>query len=282
MARHRFTIMGCGASPGVPRINGDWGACDPREVKNLRTRCSALIERFGDGPEPTRVVIDTGPDLRMQLLAAGVTSIDGVVYTHAHADHVHGIDDLRAFWMNAQRRVPVYCDDMTYQRLAAGFGYCFSTPPGSAYPPFLDRHDLTPGTFLTITGPGGPIHLLPYRQIHGDIDSIGFRIGGLAYSCDVSDIPDESVGLLAELDIWIVDALRLRPHPSHLSLDEALGWIDRIGPRRAVLTHMTSDLDYNALHRDLPAHIEPAYDGMRFELEIPPGRQQRELQARRD
>ncbi|MCW5696574.1 MAG: MBL fold metallo-hydrolase [Bauldia sp.] len=268
MARHRFTIMGCGASPGVPRINGDWGACDPREPKNLRTRCSALIERFGDGREPTRVVIDTGPDLRAQLLAANVTSIDGVVYTHSHADHVHGIDDLRAFWMNAQRRVPVYTDDATQERLDQGFGYCFATPPGSAYPPFLDRHRLTPGVPLTIDGPGGPVSLLPYRQTHGDIESLGFRLGGLAYSCDISDVPEDSLPFLADLDIWIVDALRPRPHPSHLSLDQALDWIDRIKPRRAILTHMTTDLDYNALHRDLPAHIEPAYDGMTFELDI--------------
>lgn len=268
MASLRFTILGCGASPGVPRINGDWGACDPDEPRNRRTRSAALIERFAATDRPTRVVVDTGPDLRAQLIAAKVDAIDGVVYTHAHADHTHGIDDLRAYWMVQRRRVPVYTDDDTQQRLDDGFGYCFASPAGSAYPPFLTRHRITAGTPFRIDGPGGSIDLLPFAQTHGDIVSIGLRVGGIAYSCDFNDVPEQSLPALADLDLWILDALRYRPHPSHCSLEQALGWIATIKPRRAILTHMTNDLDYNELAGSLPDHIRPAYDGIAFEYEL--------------
>lgn len=261
----KVTILGCGSSPGVPRIGNDWGACDPNEPKNRRTRCSILIER-ADGGGVTRVLVDTGPDVRAQLLAAGVNSIDGVVYTHGHADHVHGIDDLRAFWQNTHRLVDVYADASTMARLMQAFGYCFATAPGSFYPPILKHHPIEAGRALTIDGPGGRIALMPFRQIHGDIETLGLRVGGLAYSCDVSDLPDEALTTLAGLDVWIVDALRYKPHPSHFSLDEAVAWIGRVKPRRAVLTHMHIDLDYATLRRDLPAGIEPAFDGMTLEV----------------
>lgn len=267
MARLRFTILGCGASPGTPRINGDWGNCDPAEPRNRRTRCSALFERFGIGDEPTRVLIDSGPDLRAQLLAAGTSRLDAVVYTHAHADHVHGIDDLRSFWMVTRRLLPVYSDDATQKRLNEGFGYCFRTPPGSVYPPFLRRHRIGQGEPIRIDGPGGRITLLPFRQEHGEIHSYGFRAGPVAYSCDISAIPVESLPALDGLDLWVVDALRHRPHPSHLSISQALDWISRIAPRRAVLTHMTNDLDYATLRRDLPPGVEPAFDGMSFDFD---------------
>ncbi|MGD9740208.1 MAG: MBL fold metallo-hydrolase [Bauldia sp.] len=275
MARLRFTILGCGASPGVPRISGDWGACDPSEPRNRRTRCSALIELFGDGERPTRVVIDTGPDLRNQLLAAAVEAIDGVVYTHPHADHVHGIDDLRGYWINdgGRRTVPIYSDDATQQRLEEGFGYCFRAPPGSTYPPFLSRTRITPGVPFTIDGPGGPVAILPFDQIHGDIRSLGLRVGPIAYSCDFNDLPPESVATLGGLDVWILDALRERPHPSHCSVQEALAFVERLKPRRGIFTHMTNELDYRSLHRSLPANVEPAYDGMSFELAVEPASQ---------
>jgi phosphoribosyl 1,2-cyclic phosphate phosphodiesterase len=262
MTRLTATILGCGSSPGVPRIGNDWGECDPNEPKNRRTRCALLVERFGEAKKPTRVLVDTGPDLRPQLLAANVDHLDGVLYTHAHADHLHGIDDLRAFWLRTKRLVDVYADEATETRILDAFGYCFRTPPGGAYPPILRMNRLTAGEPLVIDGPGGPVGVVPFDQVHGDGTSLGFRFGGLAYSCDVSGLSDEAEALLAGLDVWIVDALRRTPHPSHLSLGEALAWIDRLKPKRAVLTHMDTNLDYAALKRELPPGVEPGYDGM--------------------
>jgi len=264
----RFTILGCGASPGVPRINGDWGACDPAEPRNRRTRSAALVELLGDGKRPTRVVIDTGPDLRSQLIAAGVDAIDGVVYTHAHADHVHGIDDLRTFWMVQRQPVQVYTDDATQRRLDDAFGYCFRTQPGSSYPSFLVRNRIEPGTPIKVRGPSGAIALLPFEQTHGDIISVGYRIGPIAYSCDFNDIPEHSLPPLRDLDLWVLDALRHRPHPSHCTMEEAVAWVERITPKRAWLTHMTNDLDYQTLTDTLPDHIRPAYDGLSVDVEI--------------
>jgi phosphoribosyl 1,2-cyclic phosphate phosphodiesterase len=268
MARYRATALGCGSSPGVPRIGNDWGACDPTEPKNRRTRCSLLIERFDEtNAEPTRVLVDTGPDVRSQLLAANVGRIDGVVYTHAHADHIHGIDDLRAFWLNTRTLVPVYSDRPTHGRLMEAFSYCFETPPGSFYQPILRHSLIEAGTAFTIDGPGGPISLMPFRQIHGDIETLGVRVAGLAYSCDVSALPDDALPALSGLDVWIVDALRYTAHPSHFSVSEALEWIERVKPARAILTHMHIDLDYQTLRRELPKSVEPAFDGMQISFD---------------
>ncbi len=267
-ARLRATILGCGASPGVPRIGNDWGSCDPNEPKNRRTRCSLLLERYDGHARPTRVLVDTGPDMRDQLLAADIGFLDAVVYTHAHADHLHGIDDLRAFWLNTRRLLDVYADADTWDRLRQGFGYCFETPAGSSYPPILKYRPLAFGTPLTVNGDGGPLTMMPFRQVHGDTDSVGLHIGGLAYSCDISDLPAESMPHVADLDVWIVDALRYKPHPSHFSLAEAIEWVGRIKPRRALLTHMHVDLDYATMRRELPAGIEPAYDGLTIDLPL--------------
>jgi phosphoribosyl 1,2-cyclic phosphate phosphodiesterase len=267
MAKIRATIMGCGSSPGVPRIGNDWGACDPKEPKNRRTRCSLLIERFADDDhEPTTVIVDTGPDLRLQLLAADVKRVDGVVYTHSHADHLHGIDDLRAFWLSTKQLIEIYADKPTIARLEEGFAYCFRSPESSFYPPILKHREISAGRPFTIGGKGGPIEILPFRQTHGDIESLGLRVGGLAYSCDISDLPAKSVGAVEGLDVWIVDALRYQPHPSHFNVEESLAWIDRVRPRRAILTHMHTALDYRKLKAELPSHVEPAYDGMQIEI----------------
>jgi phosphoribosyl 1,2-cyclic phosphate phosphodiesterase len=264
----RVTILGCGSSPGVPRIGSDWGACDPAEPKNRRLRCSILLERIAADGGVTRVLVDTGPDIRAQLLAAGVGTLDGVVYTHSHADHTHGIDDLRSIVLNMHRLVNVYGDTATLARLNEAFGYCFQTAPGSSYPPILQAHTVTPGTPFAIDGAGGAITVTPFRQIHGDIETLGLRAGALAYSCDVSALPEASLPALADLDVWIVDALRYTPHPSHFSLSETLAWIDRLRPRHAVLTHMHLDLDYQTVRREVPATVEPAYDGLQMTLEI--------------
>lgn len=263
-----ITILGCGSSGGVPRIGGDWGRCDPANKKNRRRRCSILIRRTG-AAGTTTVLVDTSPDLREQMLAADVAAIDGVVYTHEHADHTHGIDELRAFFLRQRRRVPVWADEMTGQMLVTRFGYCFYTSPGSDYPPILDLNRLTADRPISVSGAGGPIELLPFRVNHGSIDALGFRIGNIAYTPDLNGIPDGSRDALSGLDVWIVDALKRSPHPSHFCLAETLQWIERLKPRRAVLTNMHVDLDFDTLVAELPKGVEPAYDGL--ELAFSPG-----------
>ena len=258
---YRFTILGCGSSGGVPRVGNDWGSCDPANPKNRRRRCAALIERIGSGGT-TVVLIDTGPDLREQLLSVRLARLDAVLFTHDHADHTHGIDDLRNIAYRSKQRVPVYVDAETRVSLEGRFGYCFAGKAGPNYPPILQAHDIVAPEPITIAGPGGELRILPVPQLHGDIASLGFRVGGLAYSPDISGLPDASVPMLEGLDLWIVDALRYIPHPSHLTVKQTLAWIERLKPKRAILTHLHVDLDYEKLRRELPAHIEPAYDGM--------------------
>lgn len=266
--RLRFTILGCGSSPGVPRINGDWGACDPANPRNVRLRCAAMVERISTEGGITRVVIDTGPDFRAQMIAAQVSRIDAVVYTHPHADHIHGVDDLRGYALVQRRRIDVYADRGTMERLVQAFGYCFSTPPGSNYPPILEPHLFGHDEVVVIEGEGGPLAFTPLPQVHGDILSVGFRIGPMAYCPDVSAYPERTVERLAGLDLLVIDALQYQRHPSHFSLAEALEWIEALKPARAVLTHMHTPLDYDTVMRETPAHVEPAYDGMVFELDL--------------
>lgn len=264
MARLRFTILGCGSSGGVPRIGGDWGDCDPANPKNRRRRCSLLVERF-QGEGVTRVLIDTTPDMRDQLLDAGVGQLDGVVYTHSHADHTHGIDDLRQIVFNLRHRLPVWADAPTQEALLSRFAYAFVQPAGSPYPPILDLRSIH-GTF-EVTGTGGPISLTPFEVDHGSMAALGFRIGGLAYLPDVVAIPEDAWPLLQGLDLWIVDALRRKPHPTHAHLALALEWIARVRPQRAVITNMHLDMDFATLEGELPAHIRPAHDGMVIEFD---------------
>ena len=264
----RFTILGCGSSGGVPRPALGWGDCDPDNPKNRRRRTSLLVERR-NGSSTTQVLVDTSPDLREQLLATQVDWLDAVLFTHAHADHTHGIDDLRALVIKHRRRVDVYLDEQTAAAMRTKFGYCFQAPAGSDYPPIVTEHRLESGRAVRIHGSAGAITALPFRQEHGDIASLGFRFGALAYSCDLSGLPDESIAALQGLDLWVVDALRYRPHPSHFSVSDALAWIDRIKPRRAILTNLHSDLDFDELCGKLPAHVQPAYDGLTVELAEP-------------
>jgi phosphoribosyl 1,2-cyclic phosphate phosphodiesterase len=262
----RFTILGCGSSPGVPRINGDWGNCDPENPRNRRTRTAAMVERVADDGSTTRVVIDTGPDFRAQMLAANVQRLDAVVYTHPHADHIHGIDDLRGFWLEQRELIDIFADVPTLTRLKQAFGYCFETPPGGSYPPIVRAHLIDAPAPFTVEGAGGDITFEPLPQIHGDIVSLGFRIGRLAYCPDVSDFPPETVERLRRLDLLIIDALQYKTHPSHFSLGEALQWIDRLKPGSAVLTHMHTPLDYETVVAETPDGVEPAYDGMVLEI----------------
>ncbi len=259
MGELRFTILGCGSSGGVPRLGGHWGACDPENPRNTRRRCSMLIERESDGGT-TRVLIDSTPDLRAQLLDAGIGTLDAVAYTHAHADHVHGIDDLRMIVFNMRARLPVWADGDTQNSLYSRFGYAFTQPEDSPYPPILDMHTID-GPF-TVEGAGGAITLTPFKVSHGSIDALGFRVAGLAYLPDVVEIPEPVWPVLEGLDCWVVDALRRTPHPTHAHLDLALEWIARAAPRRAVLTNMHIDMDYATVEAETPEHVTPAYDGM--------------------
>jgi len=259
-----FTILGCGSSGGVPRPALGWGDCNPDNPKNRRRRTSLLVERR-NGAGVTRVLVDTSPDLREQLLDAEVDWLDAVLFTHEHADHTHGIDDLRPLALYKRRRIDVYLDEPTSRAMRARFGYCFETPPGSEYPPILTEHRLEPHRALMIDGAGGPIAVTPFAQTHGDMRTLGFRFGNFAYSCDLNGVAPESLALLRDLDVWILDALRYTPHPSHFSVADALSWIERIKPKRAILTNMHTDLDYEELRASLPPGVEPAYDGMRLD-----------------
>ncbi|MBI3275970.1 MAG: MBL fold metallo-hydrolase [Methylocystis sp.] len=259
------TILGCGSSGGVPRVGQGWGACDPANPKNRRRRCSILASRR-NGAGQTNVLIDTSPDLREQLLDAEVAHLDAILYTHPHADHTHGVDDVRGLAIAGKRRIPAYLDEATSRSLRHKFGYVFETPPGSFYPPLLDERRLHVGRAVTVEGPGGAMEATPFRLDHGDIDSLGFRIDGLAYTPDLRDVPAESVRYLEGLEVWILDALRHRRHGTHLSVAQALEWVERLKPRRAILTDLHADLDYDALASMLPQHVTPAFDGMRIEL----------------
>ena len=261
------TIMGCGSSGGVPRIGGNWGVCDPQNPRNRRRRCSLLLEGWSEGSDqPTRIIVDTGCDLREQLLDANVDRVEAVLYTHEHADHTHGIDDLRVLALINRKRVDVYFSREAANRIVPSFAYCFTAPPDSGYPPILNQNLIEEYEELTVSGPGGDITVLPFLQNHGDIYSLGFRVGGFAYSCDLNGIPETSRAAVSGLDVWVLDALRPDPHPSHLSLSEALELVDEMRPRHAVLTNLHIDLDYAQTDAETPDHVRPAFDGMRIDV----------------
>ncbi|MDX8352427.1 MBL fold metallo-hydrolase [Cognatiyoonia sp. IB215182] len=263
--RIAFRILGCGSSGGVPRLGGLWGACDPDNPKNIRRRCSLLITRTSADGE-TRVLIDTSPDMRSQLLEAGVGTLDAVVYTHSHADHVHGLDDLRMIVFNMRQRLQVWADGDTSNDLLGRFGYAFVQPKGSPYPPILELNAIDGD--IAVEGAGGLITLTPFEVEHGSIEALGFRVGDVAYLPDVSDIPEPAWAQLQNLDCWIVDALRRDPHPTHAHLEQTLEWIAKVQPKQAVLTNMHNDLDYATVAAETPDHIQPAYDGLTLEFPI--------------
>ena len=262
----RFTILGCGSSGGVPRVGGNWGACDPDEPRNFRKRCSLLVQRLSVSGA-TNVLIDTSPDLRVQLLDAGVGVLDAVVYTHEHADHTNGLDDLRIVAMNREGRIPVYASHRAGKSITKRFGYAFEKPPESLHPPFLDLAMIE--THISVDGPGGQITMTPIEVEHGNISAFGFRIGRLAYLPDVSSIPGSAWREFENLDCWIVDALRRRPHPAHSHLGRTLEWIERAAPRQALLTNMHTDLDYETICQETPSNVAAAYDGLRIEYPDP-------------
>lgn len=264
MRELEVVILGCGSSGGVPRGDGDWGDCDPAEPRNRRNRCSMLARLHGpDGV--TSVVIDTSPDFRQQMLMADVSHIDGVLYTHDHADQTHGIDDLRVFAAHARGRIPAWMDEPTHAALTRRFDYIFESQHG--YPAIVEARLLPPhGRRWSVSGQGGDLPVVTFDQAHGPIRSVGYRIGGVVYSSDVSDLDDAALEAVRGADLWILDALRYTPHPTHAHVDKALDWIARAQVKRAVLTNLHIDLDYQRLKRELPANVDVAYDGWRDRL----------------
>ncbi|MCR5875685.1 MBL fold metallo-hydrolase [Phenylobacterium sp. J426] len=263
-------ILGCGSSGGVPRADGEWGACDPRNPKNFRTRCSMLVRRKRPGGEEgaeTTVLVDASPELRIQTARAGVKRVDAVLLTHDHADQVHGLDDVRAFYLRQQARIPCFMDAATQATMKRRFGYIFEGEGG--YPAICDER-LIPahGDDWAVQGPSGPIPVRTFDQDHGGVRSVGYRFGGVAYSSDVVGLDDAAFQALANLDVWIVDTLRYRPHPTHAHLERTLEWVERVRPRRTILTNMHIDLDFDTLAAELPENVEPAYDGLAFEHQL--------------
>lgn len=270
--RLEITILGSGSSGGVPRADGAWGACDPAEPRNRRSRCSLLVRRRADAPgaEETTVLVDTSPDLRLQTAGAGANRLDGVVYTHDHADQAHGIDDVRAFALSSGRRVACYADAPTARTLRARFGYCFTAQ--GLYPAICDLHSLPPlGTDWTIDGPSGPVPVRGFEVDHGAAPAVGFRFGSVGYVPDAVALPEAAFAALSGVEVVILDALRDRPHPTHAHVGLALSWIERLRPARAILTNLHIDLDYAELAARLPTGVEPAYDGLRFEIALGSG-----------
>ena len=254
--------MGCGSSGGVPRPALGWGVCDPNNPKNRRRRTSFLAERrTADGV--TRILVDTSPDLREQLLDANVDWVDAVLFTHEHADHTHGIDDLRGLFINRRKRVPVWLDERVSQIMHARFGYCFAAAPGSEYPPMV-RENRMEAVSARSRSRGREARSPPCPSSRSMATSPRSASASAAWPIPAtsSGLPPDSVTALEGLDVWIIDALRDKPHPSHLSVSEALDWIESLKPKRAILTNLHTDLDYDELRSRLPSHVEPAYDGL--------------------
>ncbi len=262
----KITMLGCGGSGGVPLPDGTpggyWGDCDPAEPRNRRRRVSVLIE--GQAPGQGTLIIDTSPDLREQLLDHPVARMDAVLLTHAHADHVHGIDDLRAYTYRQRGAIPAYMDETTHRSMVRRFDYIFTSSHTESYlyPALLEDRVVVAGTPFEAAG----FEVLPFRQKHGHTHSLGFRIGAFAYSTDASDLDEAAFAALDGVEVWIVDCLRFEPHPTHSHLEKTLGWIERVKPKRAILTHMNQATDYHALAAKCPPGVEPGYDGLTVAL----------------
>ena len=256
----RVTVLGCGASTGVPAIGPNWGQCDPTDPRNRRRRVSLLVETGN-----VAILIDTSPDLREQLIDARVRRLDAVLMTHAHADHLHGIDDLRQLNRIMKAAIPLWAEANTMAQIRRRFGYALEPPPepGQFYRPTLEAHEIS-GPF-TVRG----VPIVPFTQNHGFSTTLGFRIGAMAYSTDVTELDEAAFAAIAGVELWIVDCMRRAPHPTHSHLDKTLGWIERVRPRRAILTHMDQSLDYRTLAAELPEGVEPGQDGLVIDLPEP-------------
>ncbi len=285
----RFTILGCGSSGGVPRLGHDWGDCDPSNIKNQRSRCALLVEKIGKAGS-TLTLIDAGPDFRQQMLNADVKMLDALVLTHEHADHIHGIDDMRQFVnrktveeieirsqdpsfvmsreiyhdMVKQSRLPCFAGLSCYDAMMSRFGYLFEQTPGSLYPPIMHLHKID-GAFF-VEGRGGEIEFIPFAVPHGSIDAFGFRIGDLVYLPDVFDLNDQAFERMQNLEYLIIDCLQFREHGTHANFDKTMGWIDELKPKKAILTNLHTVMDYQKLDAMTPKNVTPAFDGMVLEI----------------
>ena len=269
MSRLEITILGSGSSAGVPRADGEWGVCDPAEPKNRRSRCSMMARIPGDGPPEqwTTVVIDTSPEFRLQTSAAGARRLDAVLFTHDHADQTHGIDDIRAFALRQRARIPMHMDGATHASLMRRFGYIFEGEGG--YPAIADAHLVAPhGTPWKIAGPSGDLPIVTFDQDHGGVRSVGYRLGNVVYSPDVVELDEAAFAALEGTEVWILDALRWTPHPTHSHVEKSLGWISRVKPKRAILTNLHFDIDYADLTSKLPPGVEAGFDQLRFEVDL--------------
>ena len=258
-----ITILGCGSSGGVPRLGGIWGNCDPKNPKNFRKRCSLLVQRI-ENKSVTSVLIDTTPDMRQQLLDTNIGQLDAVIYTHEHADHLHGLDDLRMIVINMQKRLQVYASKQTKKSILGRFEYAFKTPVGSPYPPILDMNDL-PKT-LQLHGPGGTIDFTTFDVEHGNILVSAIKVNNILYTPDISALKNDDE--IKNLDYWILDSLRYKPHPSHINLEEALELINKYKPKRSILTNLHVDLDYTTLLNETPDNVVPAHDGLQIKFKV--------------
>ncbi len=256
-----FIILGCGSSGGVPRLSDGWGSCDPTNSKNYRLRCSLLIKCQTKTGE-TKFLVDTSPDLRQQLLTAKIDDLDSVIFTHAHADHMHGIDDLRMIFFKRRSILPIWADNRTSKRIRQSFTYLVEQEKGTKYPPILSLNEIK-NTFV-IQGMGGDVLVEPIQVKHGDIDALGFKINNVAYIPDISDFYESSWESVKNLDVLIIDALRRAPHPNHAHLEKTLEWIKELKPKKAYLTNMHNDLDYVAVNKETPENVFPAFDGLVF------------------
>ena len=257
----RITILGSGSSGGVPMVGLGWGNCDPNNIKNVRLRSSLLIETMGK-----TILIDTSPDLRAQLLAASVTHIDAVIYTHAHADHLHGIDDLRGINRAMSASIPIYTDQTTLAEIEKRFAYALRPLPDDNkhfyFKPTLEAHTIVAGDTFDVCG----VSVTCFDQDHGRSRTLGLRIGDFGYTTDLVNLPEAGFEVLAGIDTWVIGVFGPRPHATHVHVDAALEWIERVSPRQAVMTHLGPDLDYNVLQNLLPNYVNAAFDGLQILL----------------
>ncbi len=258
----KITILGCGTASGVPTIDGQWGDCDPHEPRNRRLRASILVEVAEQS-----ILIDTSPDMRTQFLAAGIKRLDAVLFTHEHADHTHGIDDLRVFNWRSGKPIPIYATAPVLDGFRQRFSYIFAASETVDFHavPALASNCITPYQPFTV----GPVEILPILQDHGRGPSLGFRIGRFAYCTDVKSFEPRALNALQGLDVWVVDCLREKPHPTHSHIAQTLDWARRLKPRQTYLTHMNQYMDYASLCRTLPDGVAPAYDGLEIVMAAP-------------